>query len=260
MLIIIISGINKLYNLIDYMRYNDLYDAYAYDNVIVYFYLLDTNSTSNFYGGLTNNDFNMNPSRDYIEENIELLYDAAKSIDNIEQYKESYFQPFRQLTNFNCSNGIIQDEEMINVAKYFNIDFDKYFGELCKEFPVASTGVPINIIYEIVYITGKLYRKYETPPDFEIVYTQHLADEELYNLLTLVLVFFRFQRNFFYNNVLMNEVNDIMDYFSNLILLYLVFCIIFESVVFIIFYFGIIREVKKKDKLFNNFIESFKYD
>ena len=50
MLIIIISGINKLYNLIDYMRYNDLYDAYAYDNVIVYFYLLDTNSTSNYYG------------------------------------------------------------------------------------------------------------------------------------------------------------------------------------------------------------------
>ena len=260
MLIIIISGINKLYNLIDYMRYNDLYDAYAYDNVIVYFYLLDTNSTSNFYGGLTNNDFNINPSRDYIEENIELLYDAAKSIDNIEQYKESYFQPFRQLTNFNCSNGIIQDEEMINVTKYFNIDFDKYFGELCKEFPVASTGVPINIIYEIVYITGKLYRKYETPPDFEIVYTQHLADEELYNLLTLVLVFFRFQRNFFYNNVLMKEVTNIMDYFSRLILLYLIFCIIFESFVFIIFYFGIIREVKKKDKLFNNFIESFKYD
>ena len=149
---------------------------------------------------------------------------------------------------------------MINVAKYFNIDFDKYFGELCKEFPVASTGVPINIIYEIVYITGKLYRKYETPPDFEIVYTQHLADEELYNLLTLVLVFFRFQRNFFYNNVLMKEVTNIMDYFSRLILLYLIFCIIFESFVFIIFYFGIIREVKKKDKLFNNFIESFKYD
>ena len=260
MLIIIISGINKLYNLIDYMRYNDLYDAYAYDNVIAYYYLLNTNSTSNFYGGLTNTEFKSNSTRDYIEENIELLYDSAKSKDNIEQYKESYFKPFGTLTNFNCSNGIIQDEEMIAATNIYNVDFNEYFGELCKEFPVASTGVPINVIYEIVYITGKIYRKYETPPTFEITYTEHYLDDELYNLLTLILVFFRFQRNFFYNNVLMNEVNDIMDYFSNLILLYLVFCIIFESVVFIIFYFGIIREVKKKDKLFNNFIESFKYD
>ena len=260
MLIIIISGINRLYNLIDYMKYNDLFDAYAYDNIITYFYLLDTNSTSNFYGGLSDPAYIYNSSKDYIEENIELLYNAAKSKDNIEQYKESYFIPFRQLTNFNCSAGIIQDDDMIEAAKFFKIDYDNYFGELCKEFPVASTGVPINIIYEIVYITGKLYRNYEPAPDFEIIYNEHIQDTNLYKLLTLTLVFFRFQRNFFYNEVLMKEVNNIMNYFSNLILLYLVFCIIFESFVFLIFYFGIIREVKKKDKLFNNFIESFKYD
>ena len=57
MLVIIISGINKLYNLIDYMKYNDAFDAYAYDNIITYFYIMDTNSTSNFYGALTNNEF-----------------------------------------------------------------------------------------------------------------------------------------------------------------------------------------------------------
>jgi hypothetical protein len=28
----------------------------------------------------------------------------------------------------------------------------------------------------------------------------------------------------------------------------------------LIFYFGIILQVKKKDKLFNNFFESFKFD
>ena len=194
------------------------------------------------------------------EENIELLYQAARSKDNIEQYKESYFIPFRQLTNFNCSDGIIQDEQMMEVAKIFGINFDDYFGELCKEFPVASTGVPINIIYEIVYMTGKLYRKFEPADDFNIIYEEHLNDLNLYKLLTLTLVFFRFQRNFFYDKVLMKEVNSIMNYFSRLILLYLVFCIIFESVVFLIFYFGIILQVKKKDKLFNNFIESFKYD
>ena len=260
MLIIIISGVNKLYNLIDYMKYNDLFDAYAYNNIITFFYILDTNSTSNFYGGLTDDAYVKDPNKDYIEENIELLYDAAKSKDNIEQYKESYFIPFRTVTNFNCSHSIIQDEEMIQTAKLMNTDFDDYFGALCKEFPVASTGVPINIIYEIVYMTGKLYRKYEPLPYFEYIYIFHLTDENLYNLLTLILVFFRFQRNVFYNKVLMVEVNNIMDYFSNLIQLYLVFCIIFESVIFLIFYYGIIEQVKKKDKLFNNFIESFKYD
>ena len=260
MLIIIISGINRLYNLIDYIKYNDLFDAYAYDNIITYFYVLDINSTSNYYGGLTNNAFVLNSSKDYIEENIELLYDAAKNKDNIEQYKESYFVPFRSVTNFNCSAGIIQDDEMMEVAKFFNINYDKYFGELCQEFPVASTGVPVNILYEIIYMTAKLYRKYEPATAFSIIFDQHLQDYNLYKLLSLMLVFFRFQRNVFYDKVLMDEVYNITDYFSTLILLYLIFCIIFEFVVFLIFYFGIIREVKKKDKLFNNFIESFKFD
>ena len=260
MLIIIISGINKLYNLIDYMKYNDLYDAYCYDNIITYLYILDTNSTSNFYGSLTDNSYILDPNKDYIEENIELLYEAAKSKDNIEQYKESYFIPFAKVANFNCTSGIIQDEEMIEATKSLNTNFDKYFAELCKEYPVASTGVPINVMYEIVYMIGKLYRKYEQAPVFSIIFDNHLADDDLYYLLSLILVFFRFQRNIFYNKILMNEVNNIMNYFSNLIQLYLVFCIIFEFVIFLIFYYGIIQQVKKKDKLFNNFIESFKYD
>ena len=164
------------------------------------------------------------------------------------------------MANFNCTSGIIQDEEMIEATKSLNTNFDKYFAELCKEYPVASTGVPINVMYEIVYMIGKLYRKYEQAPVFSIIFDNHLADDDLYYLLSLILVFFRFQRNIFYNKILMNEVNNIMNYFSNLIQLYLVFCIIFEFVIFLIFYYGIIQQVKKKDKLFNNFIESFKYD
>ena len=260
MLVIIISGINKLYNLIDYMKYNDAFDAYAYDNIITYFYIIDTNSTSNFYGALTNNAFLLDSTKDYIEENIELLYDAAKSKDNIEQYKESYFVPVSDLTESNCSDKIVQDEEMIETINSFNVNFDNYFKALCQEFPVASTGVTINIIYEIVYMIGKLYRKYKPANEFSIIFDEHLSDESLYNLLTLTLVFFRFNRNYFYNKILMDEVNNIMNYFSQLILLYLVFCIIFESVVYLIFYFGIILQVKKKDKLFNNFFESFKFD
>ena len=260
MLIIIITGINKLYNLVDYMRYNDLLDAYIYDNLNTYFYIVDANSTSNIYGSLTDDSYKLDKTKDYIEDNIELLYDAAKNRDNIEQNKESYFVPFGKLTNFNCSKGIIQDDEMMEVLRLLNADYDQYFGELCKEFPVASTGVPLNLIYEIVYIVGKIYRSFQTTTSFKLILEKYLQERDLYDLLTLTLVFFRFQRNYFYNKVIMNEVNGIMDYFSTLILLYLVFCIIFEIIIFMIFYFGIIKQVKAKDKLFNNFIESFKYD
>jgi hypothetical protein len=159
------------------------------------------------------------------------------------------------------------DKSGTNTKKYKDLfspmsdaQFDNYFKALCQEFPVASTGVTINIIYEIVYMIGKLYRKYEPAYEFSIIFDEHLSDESLYNLLTLTLVFFRFNRNYFYNKILMDKVNNIMNYFSKLILLYLVFCIIFESVVYLIFYFGIILQVKKKDKLFNNFFESFKFD
>ena len=86
---------------------------------------------------------------------------------------------------------------MIEATKSLNTNFDKYFAELCKEYPVASTGVPINVMYEIVYMIGKLYRKYEQAPVFSIIFDNHLADDDLYYLLSLILVFFRFQRNIF---------------------------------------------------------------
>ena len=68
------------------------------------------------------------------------------------------------------------------------------------------------------------------------------------------------QRNYFYNNIIMKEINQIMDYFSQLILIYLVISIIFEVVIFLLLYLGLIKQVKKKDSLFSNFIDSFRFD
>ena len=68
------------------------------------------------------------------------------------------------------------------------------------------------------------------------------------------------QRNYFYNNIIMKEINQVMDYFSQLILIYLVISIIFEVVIFLLLYFGLIKLVKKKDSLFSNFIDSFRFD
>ena len=141
---------------------------------------------------MTDDSYKLDKTKDYIEDNIELLYDAAKNRDNIEQNKESYFVPFGKLTNFNCSKGIIQDDEMMEVLRLLNADYDQYFGELCKEFPVASTGVPLNLIYEIVYIVGKIYRSFQTTTSFKLILEKYLQERDLYDLLTLTLVFFIF--------------------------------------------------------------------
>ena len=45
------------------MKYNNAFDTYAYDNIITYFYIMDKNSISNFYGALTNNEFLLDSTR-----------------------------------------------------------------------------------------------------------------------------------------------------------------------------------------------------
>ena len=148
----------------------------------------------------------------------------------------------------------------MNIVSKYNIDYDEYFGELCKEFPVASTGVPSSLYFEIIYLVSHIYRKYERSDSFYKLFKNNLNKTELYQLFTVTLTFFRMERNYFYNNIIMVEINLINAYFSQLILMYLVISIIFEVVIFLLLYCGMIRQVKKKDSLFGNFIDSFKYD
>ena len=247
---------NLLYYLISYIDYNDLIDGYLYDNTNAIIYIINTNTSSNYYGGLIDG----NTDKDYINDNIDLLYEAILNKDDIEQFRESKFVPVDKLFNVNCSAGIIQDESLMNIVSRFNISYDEYFGELCKEFPVASTGVASSIYYEIIYLVSHIYRKYERSDSFYLIFQNNLNKTELYQLFTVTLTFFRMERNYFYNNIIMVEVNHIIDYFSQLILMYLVISIIFEVVIFLLLYCGMIRQVKKKDRLFGNFIASFKYD
>ncbi len=257
MLILVIYGIHRLYHLIDYIKYNDLIDGYLYDNTNAMLYIINTNSTPFNYGSLTGES---QANSDYIEENIDLLYDAIINKDDIEQYRESLFVPVAKIFNVNCSSEIIKDESLINIVKRFNISYDDYFSELCKEFPVASTGVPSTVFFEMIYLVGKVHRKYERSDYFYDIFQINLNQTVLYELFTVTLTFFRMQRNYFYNNIIMNEVNLIISYFSKLILIYLVISIIFEVVIFLLLYCCIIKQVKKKDSLFGNFIDSFKFD
>ena len=257
MLILVIFGINRLYYLIDYCKYNDLIDGYLYDTTNAMLYIINTNSSSTFYGSLIDAS---NTNTDYIKERIDLLYDAITKKNDIEQFREPIILPTAQLYNVNCSAGIVKDESLIKIVNRYNISYDGYFGELCEEFPAASTGVPSSIFYEIIYLVGKIYRKYEKSNSFYELFNNNLNQTILYDLFTITFTFLRIQRNYFYNNIIMKEVYEIINYFSELILIYLVICIVFEVIIFLLLYFGIIKQVKKKDSLFGNFIDSFKID
>jgi hypothetical protein len=256
MLVLVILGINKLYTLIDYVTYNDLIDGYLYDNTNAIIYIIETNATSVYYGNLIDNTNN----KDYIKENIDLLYDAIANSNIIEEFKEKHFVSLNKIINTNCSDEIIADESLSNILAQSNISYNDYFGELCKEFPVASTGTSESLFFEIIYLVGQIYRRYEQSDTFFHIYQNNLLHPNLYRLYTITLTFLRLHRNYFYNNVIMKEVDEIIIYFSNLILIYLVICIIFEVLIFLVLYCGLIRQVKKTDNLFGNFIDSFKYD
>jgi hypothetical protein len=257
MLILVIFGINSLYYLIDYCKYNDLIDGYLYDTTNAMLYIINTNSSSNFYGSLIDAS---NTNTDYIKERIDLIYDAITKKNDIEQFREPIILPTAELYNVNCSAGIVKDESLVNIVKRYNISYDDYFGQLCEEFPAASTGVPSSIFYEIIYLVVKIYRKYEQSNSFYELFNNNLNQTILYDLFTITFTFLRIQRNYFYNNIIMKEVYEIINYFSELILIYLVISIVFEVIIFLLLYFGIIKQVKKKDSLFGNFIDSFKID
>ena len=164
------------------------------------------------------------------------------------------------MINMNCTDEIVQDSSLINIMKGYNISYDEYFSALCEEYPVASTGDASSVFYELIYLVGRIYRKYESSSDFYEIYQYNLNQTQLFELFTLTMTFLRLRRNFFYENIIMQEVNQIIDYFSGLILIYLIICIIFEVVIFLLIYCGIIKQVKKKDNLFSSFIDSFRYD
>ena len=256
MIILIIYGINRLKYLVDYLKYNDYIDGYIYDNTNAILYIIETNSSSFYYGNLVDPTYN----QDYIQENIELLYDAIIIKDDIEETKESAFVPVGEIFNLNCSKGVGKDKLFVEIIKRFNVNYDEYFAGLCKKFPVASTGDASSLFYEIIYLVGRIYRKYESSDSFYNIFENNLNQTQLFDLFTLTMTFFRMRRNNFYDSLIMDEINIIISYFSSLILIYLIISIICEVVIFLVLYCCVIKQVKKKDHQFNNFIDSFRYD
>ena len=153
--------------------------------------------------------------------------------------------------------GMIEDKYFIVAAQNINAEYNEYFKTICKIFPVATTGNDNSMLLEVLYMIDQLYHRYEQT-DFEAMFIQ-MHNSVLFDCYTLVLTLNRIIRNYFNNEIFIDEVDSQFKYFTTLIIFYLVFNMILEIIMFLVLNFGIIFQIKNNNKLMLDFIASLKF-
>ena len=253
--IIVLLGCNRLSYLVNYCEVNNLIDGYLFDNFNTLLYMYISSSDSEFYGKIiddTKKDY------DYLNEGINSFYAAIQEKETIELEHKDIFPALYDIINLDCSQGMIPDEYFQLVFDdYENIDYNDYFKVICKAFPVATTGNDNTMLFEVLYMIDQLYNKFEKL-DFAGMFNQ-LHSAVLFDCYTLVLTLNRIIRFHFNNFIFIDEVNKVFDYFSTLIIIYLVFNMVFEIILFLLLNMGIIYQIKHNNKLMLDFISSLKF-
>ena len=253
--IIVLLGCNRLSYLVNYCEVNNQIDGYLFDNFNTLLYMYISSSDSEFYGKIidgTKKDY------DYLNEGINAFYAAIQEKETIELDHKDIFPPLYDIINLDCSQGMIDDQYFQLVFEdYADIDYNDYFKAICKAFPVATTGNDNTMLFEVLYMIDQLYNKFEKL-DFAGMFNQ-LHSPVLFDCYTLVLTLNRIIRFHFNNIIFIEEVNKVFDYFSTLIIFYLVFNMIFEIILFLLLNMGIIYQIKYNNKLMLDFISSLKF-
>ena len=255
--IIVLLGCNRLSYLVNYCEVNNQIDGYLFDNFNTLLYMYISCSDSQFYGKIiddTKKDY------DYLNEGINSFYAAIQEKETIELEHKDIFPALYDIINLDCSQGMIEDEYFGLVFDDYtdpNITYDKYFKVICKAFPVATTGNDNTMLFEVLYMIDQLYNKFEKLK-FAGMFNQ-LHSSVLFDCYTLVLTLNRIIRFHFNNFIFIDEVNKVFDYFSTLIIIYLVFNMVFEIILFLLLNMGIIYQIKYNNKLMLDFISSLKF-
>ena len=215
-------------------------------------------SNSTFYGRIIDGS---RLDYDYLKDGINKFYSAIQEKETIELEHKDIFPAIYEKVNLNCSQSMIPDEyfDLVfddkSVADY---DYNEYFKVICKAFPVATTGNDNTMLFEVLYMIDQLYNKFEQKDDFAVMFNQ-MHNSVLFDCYTLVLTLNRIIRNYFNNIIFIEEVDDVFNYFSTLIIIYLVFNMVFEIILFLLLNMGVIYQIKYNNKLMLDFISSLKF-
>ena len=257
--IIVLLGCKRLSYLVDYCEVNNQIDGYLFDNFNTLLYMYISSSDSQFYGRIIDSsikDYN------YLNVGINNFYAAIQNKETIELEHKDIFPPLYDQVEMNCSRDMIEDEYFGLVFEDYkdkdpNINYKDYFKVICQVFPVATTGNDNTMLFEVLYMIDQLYNKFEKL-EFAGMFAQ-LHSSVLFDCYTLVLTLNRIIRFHFNNVIFIEEVNDVFDYFSTLIIIYLVFNMVFEIILFLLLNMGIIYQIKFNNKLMLDFISSLKF-
>ena len=251
--IVVLLGCNRLSYLVNYCEVNNEIDGYLFDNFNTLLYMYITNSTSDFYGEI----IYQRKEVDYLNEGINDFYAAIQDKETIESEHANLFPALYDIINLDCSQGMMPDDYFTEAAKNIGVEYNEYFKGICKIFPVATTGNDNSMLLEVIYMIDQLYHRYEQM-DFDDMFVQ-MHNSVLFDCYTLVLTLNRVIRNYFNNYIFIDEVNTQFDYFTTLIIFYLVFNMILELIMFMVLNFGIISQIKNNNKLMLDFIASLKF-
>ena len=251
--VIVLLGCNRLDYLVNYCEVNNEIDGYLFDNFNTLLYMYITNSTSSFYGQIIYNKKDI----DYLNEGINDFYASIQDKETIELEHKNMFPAIYDIINLDCSQGMMEDNYFESATRILGVDYNEYFKVICTVFPVATTGNDNTMLFEVLYMIDQLYHRFENL-DFSLMFNQ-MHNSVLFDCYTLVLTLNRVIRNYFNNYIFIDEVNEQFRYFSTLIIIYLVFNMVLEIIVFLILNMGIIYQIKYNNKLMLDFISSLKF-
>ena len=251
--IIVLLGCKRLGYLVNYCEVNNEIDGYLFDNFNTLLYMYITNSTSTFYGQIIYGQ----KDKDYLNEGINKFYEVIQQKETIELEHKNMFPAIYDIINLDCSQGMMEDNYFESATRILKVDYNEYFKVICSAFPVATTGNDNTMLFEVLYMIDQLYHRFENL-DFALMFNQ-MHNSVLFDCYTLVLTLNRVIRNYFNNYIFINEVNEQFKYFSTLIIIYLVFNMVLEIIVFLILNMGIIYQIKYNNKLMLDFISSLKF-
>ena len=255
--LVVLLGCNRLSYLVNYCEVNNEIDGYLFDNFNTLLYMYISCSNSEFYGKIIDGN---RQNYDYLNEGINKFYAAIQEKETIELEHKNIFPALYDIINLDCSKGMIPDEYfqlVFDDYKEENINYNEYFKVICKVFPVATTGNDNTMLFEVLYMIDQLFNKYEQL-DFGGMFNQ-LHSSVLFDCYTLVLTLNRIIRFHFNTFIFIDEVDSVFNYFTTLIIIYLVLNMVFEVILFLILNIGIIFQIKRNNKRMLDFISSLKF-
>ena len=243
-------GKKKLLWLVEYSIINQQLDSLTYDNSNSLIYLILSNSSRFDIGERIYDKTNY----DYLFEKMVELHQIIRDKETMEEVHKNIFPPMNTLIDLNFINGKMNDEIFSKVLTSLGSDLNSFLKVLCSHFIVSTIGDDTMFIKNVLYLLNQMYNKYFMG-SFEEIQNQ-IDNSNLFDLYTFILIINKIMRYYFNQSIFKSEIDKVFNYFSSLIIPYLILNMILEIIIFVILNVLVISKIKITNNKLNAFIKS----